>query len=132
MAYTGKPADALTAADLRLFEDEMRACAHALPLGRAITLRTQRAQLFRVRQLLYHAGILPDFAARYQPQPARAREVLWHDIPAPISQVVWRYLDQMATVRAPDTVSNHEGYLRRFFAWLAHEHPEVQHPRDIT
>jgi site-specific recombinase XerD len=132
LAYTGKPVDALTATDLRLCEEEMRACAGTLPPGRAITLRTQSAQLFRVRQLLYHAGILPDWAVRHQPQPARAREVLWRGIPAPIAQVVWRYLDQMATVRAPDTVTNHEGYLRRFFAWLAREHPQVQHLRDLS
>src|SRR4029079_4570363 len=100
--------------------------------GRAIARRTLTAQLFRVRQLLFHAGILPDAAARSQPRPARAREVLWGAIPAPICAVVWRYLDQLATVRAVDTVTNHEGYLRRFFAWLAHAHPEVQDLRALA
>ncbi len=128
MAYLGKPAAALTPADLCLFEEAMRSCS----LPQAVTLRLRSAQLFRVRQLLYHAGILPEGAVRYQPQPARARQVLWVDIPAPICQAVWRYLDQLATVRSPDTVTNHEGYLRRFFAWLAREHPAVQHLRAIT
>jgi site-specific recombinase XerD len=128
MAERGKPVGALTPADLCLFEEAMRGCS----LPQAVTPRLRSAQLFRVRQLLYHAGILPESAVRYQPRPARARQVLWADIPTPICQVVWRYLDQLATVRAPDTVTNHEGYLRRFFAWLAREHTEVQHLRDIT
>ena len=130
MAYTGKPAAALTAVDLRAFEYAMTTCA--LPPGRAIARRTLTAQLFRVRQLLFHAGILPETAARAQSRPARAREVLWAGIPVPISAVVWRYLDQLATVRAVDTVTNHEGYLRRFFAWLAGAHPDVQHLPDLT
>ena len=117
MAYAGKPAAALTAVDLRAFEYALTTCA--LPPGRAIARRTLTAQLFRVRQLLFHAGILPETALRAQSRPARAREVLWAGIPVPISAVVWRYLDQLATVRAVDTVTNHEGYLRRFFAWLA-------------
>lgn len=128
MAYLGKSADALTPADLDQFEEAIRSCS----LPGAVTPRLRSAQLFRTRQLLYHAGILPESAVRYQPRPARARQVLWADIPAPISQVVWRYLDQLATVRAPDTIINHEGSLRRFFAWLAREHPDVQHLRHLT
>jgi len=130
MAYTGKSAAALTAADLRAFEYALHACEP--PPGRAIARRTLTAQLFRVRQLLFHAGILPEAAVRAQPRPARAREELWAGIPAPISAVVWRYLDQLATVRAVDTVTNHEGYLRRFFAWLAREHPDVRDLHALT
>ncbi len=130
MAYTGKPAAALTAVDLRAFEYAMTTCA--LPPDRAIARRTLTAQLFRVRQLLFHAGILPDTAARAQSRPARARAELWAGIPVAISAVVWRYLDQLATVRAVDTVTNHEGYLRRFFAWLAEAHPEVHALRALT
>ena len=124
MAYAGKPAAALTPADLADFEREMR--AFQPPPGHRIVRKTVSNHFFRVRQLLYHAGILPTGAVRYQPRPARAREVLWAGIPAPIGQVAWRYLDQLATMRAPDTVTNHEGFLRRFFTWLARDHPEVQ------
>ena len=130
MAYVGKAAAALTSADLFAFEREMR--AYQPPPELVLARRTASNHFFRVRQLLFHVGTLPDAAARYQPFPARSREVLWGGIPSPICQVVWRYLDQLATVRVPDTVTNHEGYLRRFFAWLAREHPEVQHLSEIT
>jgi site-specific recombinase XerD len=124
MAYAGKSAMALTAADLLGFEQAMRSCR--LPPGQAVARRTASNHIFRVKQLLFHAGVLPSAAVRYQPAPARTREVLWTGIPEAISEVVWRYLDQISTVRALDTVTNQEGYLRRFFAWLARSHPEVQ------
>jgi site-specific recombinase XerD len=130
LVYLGKPVDALTAADLRTVEDALHTCI--LPADVAISKRTLHAELFRLRQLLFHAGILPAHAVRYQPQPARAREVLWTGIPRSLAHVVWRSLAQLATVRAPDTVTNHEGYLRRFFAWLAQAQPTVQHLRDLT
>ena len=123
MAYAGKPAEALTVADLLTFEQAMR--TFQPPPGHPVGQRALSNYLFRARQLLYQAGILPDPAQRYQPQPARSRAVLWAGIPTPIAGVVWRYLDQLATVRAAETVINHETYLRRFFAWLAHAHPEV-------
>lgn len=130
MAYAGKPALALTPADLVAFEDEMR--AYEPSAGVYLSRRSASNHFFRVCQLLFHAGTLPDPAVRYQPFPARSREVLWAGIPTSISKVVWRYLDQLATVRVLDTVTNHEGYLRRFFAWLAREHPEVQHLSEVT
>jgi len=80
-----------------------------------------------VRVLLFQARILPAEPLRFRPRPARSREVLWADIPPPIRQVVWRYLDQLGTVRALDTVKNNEAYLRRFFSWLAQAEPQVQH-----
>jgi len=130
MAYVGKAASALTPADLLAFEREMR--AYQPPPELVPLRRTASNHFFRLCQLLYHAGVLPSPALRYQPFPARSREVLWAGIPSPICQVVWRYLDQLATVRTVATVINHEGYLRRFFAWLAREHHEVQHLREIA
>ena len=130
MACAGKPALSLTPADLVAFEDEMR--AYDPPDGVYLSRRSASNHFFRICQLLFHVGTLPDPALRYQPFPARSREVLWAGIPNSISKVVWRYLDQLATVRVLDTVTNHEGYLRRFFAWLARENPEVQHLSEIT
>jgi len=130
MAYAGKGVEDLNEVDLHIFEHNMRMIQ--LPEGFSFSVRTYSQHLYRIRVLLFHAGILPKLAQRYTPHPARTREVLWTEIPQPIRQVVWRYLDQLDTVRATDTVKNNEGYLRRFFAWLAQAYPEVQHLRQIT
>jgi site-specific recombinase XerD len=129
-AYSSKPATAIAAADLDAVDDAMR--AYQPPEGRTFSLKTASSHLYRVRNLLFHAGILPEKVTRYIPNPARTREVFWADIPEPIRQVVWRYLDQLNTVRAVDTVRNNEGYLRRFFKWLAQTEPQVGHLGDIT
>jgi site-specific recombinase XerD len=130
MAYAGKPVEFLTEDDLQIFEQELH--AYRPPEGYAFSLRSYSQRLYQSRVLLFHAGVLPKEPLRYRPRPARNREELWTDISQPISQVVWRYLDQLGTVRALDTVKNKEGNLRRFFGWLAQAHPEVQHLRQIT
>ncbi len=130
MVYVGKPAEDLTEIDLQLFEQKMR--TYQPPQGAAFSLRTGSNHLYRVRILLFHAGFSPTPPLRYRPSPARSREELWEDIPVPLRQLVWRYLDQMNTVRAPDTVKNIEGYLRRFFAWLARTAPHVERLEQIT
>jgi site-specific recombinase XerD len=128
--YSGKPATALTSPDLLAFDEEMR--VFQPPVGYTFSLKTASSHLYRVRNLLFHAGILPEKVTRYTPNPARTREVFWADIPDPIRQVVWRYLDQLNTVRAVDTVRNNEGYLRRFFKWLAQTEPQVEQLDDMT
>ena len=130
MAYAGKSAEFLTEDDLQGFEQELH--AYRPPEGYSFSLRSYSQHLYQSRVLLFHAGILPKEPLRYRPRPARSREQLWAEIPQPISQVVWRYLDQLGTVRALDTVKNNEGNLRRFFSWLAQAHPEVQHLRQIA
>jgi site-specific recombinase XerD len=95
-------------------------------------LRSYSQRLYQSRVLLFHAGILAKEPLRYRPRPARSREELWTEISQPITQVVWRYLDQLGTVRALDTIKNKEGNLRRFFGWLAQAHPKVEHLRQIT
>jgi len=130
MAYAGQSVEYLTEEDLQTFEQELR--TYQPQEGYSFSLRTYSQHLYRVRVLLFHAGILPEEPLRYRPKPARSREELWAEIPQPISQVVWRYLDQLGTVRALDTVKNNEGYLRRFFDWLARTYPDVQHLCQIT
>lgn len=130
MTYAGKSAELLTEDDLQIFEQELH--AYRPPEGYSFSLRSYSQHLYQCRVLLFHAGVLSKEPLRYRPRPARSREQLWIEIPQPISQVVWRYLDQLGTVRALDTVKNKEGNLRRFFAWLAQAHPEVQHLRQIT
>ena len=130
MAYSGKPVTTLTAVDLLAFDKEMR--AYQPFEGYSFSLKTASGHLYRVRNLLFQAGILSEKVARYIPFPARTREVFWADIPEPTRRVVWRYLDQLSTVRAIDTVRNNEGYLRRFFKWLAQTEPQVEHLGDIT
>jgi len=130
MVYAGKPVESLTEKDLRAFEEEMRTLR--LPDDYSFSPSTYSQHLYRIRLLLFHAGILAEEPLRYRPKPARSREELWAEIPPAICQVVWRYLDQLGTVRALDTVKNNEGYLRRFFNWLAQTYPEVQHLRQIT
>jgi site-specific recombinase XerD len=129
MAYAGKSAAHVTEDDLHTFEQELHTCQ--LPRGHSHSLRTYSQHLYRVRVLLFHAGVLPKEPLRYRPKPARNREELWAEIPRPITQVVWRYLDQLGTVRALDTVKNNEGYLRRFFSWLAQAYPHVQYLHQI-
>jgi site-specific recombinase XerD len=130
MAYAGKPAELLTEDDLQTFERELRAYQ---PLeGHSFSRRTYSQHLYRVRVLLFHAGVLPQEPLRYRPKPARSREQLWAQIPEPICQVAWRYLDQLGTVRALDTVKNNEGCLRRFFGWLTRAYPNVRDLRQIT
>jgi site-specific recombinase XerD len=130
MAYAGKSVDHLTEGDLLTLERELR--TYQPPVGFSFSLRTYSQHLYRVRVMLFHAGILPESPLRYRPQPARSRAELWSEIPPPIRQAVWRYLDQLGTVRALDTVKNNEGYLRRFFSWLTGAYPEVRHLRQIT
>jgi site-specific recombinase XerD len=130
MVYSGKGIEALDDDEIQAFNEEMRTIQ--LPAGFSFSLRTYSQHLYRIRVVLFHAGIFPELGQRYSPHPARAREVLWATIPQPICQVVWRYLDQLDTVRATDTVKNNEGCLRRFFVWLAQAYPEVQHLRQIT
>ncbi len=130
MTHAGKPVGSLTEEDVQAFEQELR--TYHPPAGYAFSLRTYSQHLYRVRGLLFHAGIFPAVARRYRPHPARSRAEFWAAIPPPLRQVVWRYLDQLATVRAPDTVTNNEGYLRRFFTWLAQAHPDVQHLGQLT
>jgi site-specific recombinase XerD len=130
VTYTGTPSERLDDQDLHVFEHELRTFQPSprFPFSR----RTYSQHLYRIRLLLFHAGILPEETLRYRPQPARTWEELWSGIPQPICQVVWRYLDQMSTVRVLDTVTNNEGYLRRFFSWLAQSHPEVQRLDQIS
>jgi len=130
MAYAGKGIEELTKQDLQTFEQELHTIQ--LPQGFPFSLRQFSESLYRSRVLLFHAGILPELTHRYCPHPARSREVLWAAVPQSIQQVVWRYLDQLDTVRAADTVKGTEGYLRRFFAWLAAGHPEVQALPQLT
>jgi site-specific recombinase XerD len=130
MVHACKPFEHLREEDLQVFEQEMRTLQ--LPMGYSFSRRTYSQHLYRARVLLFHAGILPEMSLRYRPHPARSRAELWSDIPQLIRVVVWRYLDQLDTVRAPDTVKNNEGYLRRFFAWLAQAHPDLHHLRQIT
>jgi site-specific recombinase XerD len=130
MAYAGKAIEELDQDDIKAFEQDLRTLH--LPQGFSFSLRTYSQHLYRIRVLLYHAGILPQLGRRYTPHPARSLEVLWAEIPQPIREVVWRYLDQLDTVRAVDTVKNNEGYLRRFFAWLVQAYPEVHCLRQIT
>ena len=130
MAYAGKPVGLLTEDDLQTFEWEIR--AYQPPEGHSFSRRTYSQHLYRVRVLLFQAGIWQKEPLRYRPKPARSREQLWGEIPEPICQIVWRYLDQLCTVRALDTVKNNEGYLRRFFGWLARTYPDVQHLRQIA
>jgi site-specific recombinase XerD len=130
MVYAGGPADSLTEDDLAAFEQDLR--AYRPPAGYSFSLRVYSQHLYRVRVLLFHAGVLPRQPLRYRPNPARSREALWAEIPQPVREVVWRYLDQLETVRARATVTNNEGYLRRFFGWLAQTHPDVQHLRQLT
>jgi site-specific recombinase XerD len=130
MAYVGKSAEFLTNDDLYAFQQELHTCH--LPEGHSFSLRCYSQHLYRIRVLLFHAGVLPNEPLRYRPRPARSREELWTEIPYSMSQVVWRYLDQLGTVRALNTVKNKEGNLRRFFGWLVQTHPEVQHLQQIT
>jgi hypothetical protein len=130
MAHAGKPADMLTEEDVQTFDREMR--AYRPPAGHPFSHRMCSCHLYRVRLLLFHAGILPKAPRRYQSSPARSLEESWEGIPTTLGQVVWRYLDQLRAVRARDTVSNIEGYLRRFFGWLARTHPEVTDLHSIT
>jgi site-specific recombinase XerD len=130
MAYAGRSAESLTNDDLSVFQRELHTCD--LPEDHSFCLPCYSQQLYRIRVILFHAGVLPNEPLRYRPRPARSREELWTEIPNPISQVVWRYLDQLDTVRALDTVKNNEGNLRRFFGWLAQTHPGVQHLQQIT
>jgi len=130
MAYAGQSAEYLTEDQLHTFEQELR--AYQPPEGYSFSLRTYSQHLYRVRVLLFHAGVLSEEPLRYRPIPARSREALWAEIPQPISQVVWRYLDQLGTVRILITVKNKERALRRFFSWLVRTHPDVQHLRQIT
>ncbi|MCC7360349.1 MAG: tyrosine-type recombinase/integrase [Anaerolineales bacterium] len=130
VAWSGKPAEALTADELQAFEQAMR--AYQPPPGRMCSPRVCSQHLYRVRALLFEAGILPQAARRYCPVPARTPEQLWAGVPQALREVVWRYLDQLRTVRALETVTNNEGYLRRFFAWLAGAHPAVHQLAQIT
>lgn len=124
MAFAGKPAEALLPDDLQAFDREMRACQPAP--GHTFSRRVCSNHLYRVRLLLFHAGTQPHASPRYSPAPARTREALWVEVPPSLRQVAWRYLDQLQAVRAPETVKNNEGYLRRFFVWLVRTFPEVQ------
>jgi site-specific recombinase XerD len=130
MAYAGKSAELLTEDDLQIFEQELH--AYRPPEGYSFSLRSYSQHLYQSRVILFHAGVLSKEPLRHQPRPARSREQLWTEIPQPISEVVWHYLDQLGTVRVLYTVKSIEGSLRRFFTWLAQAHPEVQHLRQIT
>ena len=130
MAYAGKLPGALTEEDIDSFEQELR--TYQPTAARSFSLPTYSQHIYRIRVLLFHADVLLKEPLRYRPKPARSREVLWTDIPQPICDVAWRYLDQLETVRALETVKNNEGYLRRFFAWLAQAHPEVERLPQIT
>jgi site-specific recombinase XerD len=130
MAYAGKSPTELTAADLDAFEHEMR--TYHPVAERPFSLRTFSAHLYGVRLLLFHAGVLPQAPKRFQANPARPFDELWREVPESIRQVARRYLDQLRTVRVRETVTNEEGYLRHFFAWLVQKHPEVTSLLAIT
>jgi site-specific recombinase XerD len=130
ITYAGQPVEHLTPEDLQAFEQALRAY-QPVP-GDAYSPRSGSAHLYQVRMLLYHAGILPAGPPRYNPSPALALAQRWVKVPGPLQQVVLRYLTQLRTVRAPETVNNNEGYLRRFFVWLAEQYPGVRSLRKIT
>ncbi len=129
-AFTGKAYEELTESDLQAFETALRAWAQTVE---HFNLPGWLRALFCLHMVLFHDGVLPAGPARGGSRKPRTREEMWSTVPNPaIRQTAWHYLDQLALIRRPGTIKNHEGALRDFFTWLAQTYPEVDTVAAIT
>ena len=111
----------LTETLLDRFEADLDAAATITAHARQV----HRAQLYGVRQVCFQLGHIDAV-----PRQAWRREVTLADRAARITQpelrrVVLRYLETIATVLRPTTVTGRAATLVVFCAWLAEHHPEI-------
>jgi site-specific recombinase XerD len=137
MAWAQKPMDALTLVDLDTFLTDMMLAYRemklhskwrrtrmkdGLPYGWYHTLRS-------IRNVLYHLGILPQLTLSGNKEVAFEKQ--WRRIPPGISNVVHRYLQQLALSFRPGSLKQERCRLFRFFSWLAETMPEITEIKQI-
>ncbi len=123
MAYSQKELKELTIGDMDAFTNAVHVAW--IEAGYGSDPRYWHGRLFGVRTVLFHMGVLPNLARR-RTKGLTSRQDLWRGVSSTaIRTTAWRYLDQIALVRRPGTVINHEHALRRFFTWLAESAPEI-------
>ncbi len=125
MAWSQKPMDALTLADLDAFNNNLKSAYRQLDgkWQRKWLLKDWGNRVQRLRSVLYHLGILPQMTRNGQ--NGLTFEKRWEQFPPAISSTVHRYLKQLAVSFRPSTVRMEQFRLYRVFSWLAGSMPEI-------
>jgi integrase len=129
MAWAQKPMDTLTLADLDTFTNALKS-AYQESDGKWRSREVQNGlpkawwnQLQGIRSVLYHLGIFPQLTLNGNKEVTFEKQ--WRRIPPSISDMVRRYLQQLALSFRPGTLKQERCRLFRFFSWLANTTPEV-------
>jgi integrase len=123
VAFTGKPPSELTADDL----DALDAGIAATPMLTVSMRRRRRAQLFRLRRVLYEARVLDRPAIHRRGDGPATRAASLRSITAPeIRHTIGAYLDLRATVLRPATIAKLQTALVCFGEFISEKHPEVR------
>ncbi len=129
MAWAQRAMDSLTVADLDAFIDDLKLTYQRMDgrwHKRSVTGQLPSAwygELLGVRNVLYHLGIFPQLTQRGQGQLTFERQ--WQGIPPDITNLVHRYIRQLALSFYPGTAKMERFRLFWFFSWLAKTMPEV-------
>lgn len=96
-------------------------------------MRTQHLgmHLHQAGSVLYNVGILARVPKARGVDRGAWRRSRWEPVAPELTATIHRYLDQLAAVQRPATVTQVEGALREFGLFLADGAPEVKSLRDV-
>ncbi len=129
MAWAQRPMDSLTVADLDAFTDDLKSAYQKLNGWRHIRSMTGQlprawnSDLLGVCNVLYHLGVFPQMTRSRRRELTFERQ--WQGIPPDITNLVHRYIRQIALSFYPGTAKMERFRLFWFFSWLAKTMPDV-------
>jgi len=112
--------------------DELATFVEASPHLTPAMRRSRRSQLFRLRQLLFQAGMLDDPPPHQRQGGPATRNQRLAAVPAPeIRRTIHAYLDMRATVLRPKTVDKLTSALAIFGEFLGERFPDLTSLHDL-
>lgn len=128
VAFTGRSPGGLTVADL----DALAAAIDSTPRLTAAMRRGRRGQLFRLRRVLFEAGMV-DLPAQHRREggPATRHARLAAVAAAELSRTLVAYLDVRATVLRPKTIDKLTSALAIFGEFVCDHDPQVRCVADL-
>jgi integrase len=112
--------------------DELATFVEASPRLTPAMRRSRRSQLFRLRQLLFQAGMLDDPPPHQRQGGPATRNQRLAAVPAPeIRRTIHAYLDMRATVLRPKTVDKLTSALAIFGEFVGERFPDLASLHDL-
>ncbi|RUP40235.1 MAG: integrase [Gordonia sp. (in: high G+C Gram-positive bacteria)] len=122
VAFTGRRPSALSVEDL----DELQQTINASPRLTGPMRRSRRSQLFRLRRLLFEAGMVELPAQHRREGGPATREARLAAVPAPeVRRTLGAYLDVRATVLRPKTIDKLTSALAIFGEFICGHDPDL-------